>query len=344
MKRIFGKKAVAATIAVLFSVSLVCTGCSDGGSSGGGDNSGGGTNVSGGDGTEKPTIADGTYCDGKVTVKDGYATAADKNISGDIVIPDGVRSLGFSKCTGLTGITIPASVTEIGQNAFGGCENLARVTISDGVEIIGSESFRGCESLRSIQIPASMKTIHYKAFNGCKELRITVDEKNMSFSSDNGILYSKDQTKLYSGKCASGKLVIPENVTYIGAYAFYFCENLTDVEILGNVTVIDEAAFQCCGLKNMKILGSVTYIQDDAFCMCQDLTSITIPDGLTRIGRAAFYACYNLQNVTIPASVTSIGGPVFIACDKLSFLTVSTEKQKSWNWGIDSDKITVGNR
>ena len=59
---------------------------------------------------------------------------------------------------------------------------------------------------------------------------------------------------------------------------------------------------------------TVTAIGDDAFCWCQDLTSVTIPEGVTSIGDRAFLYCYGLTSVTIPSSVTSIGDYAFRVC------------------------------
>ena len=74
----------------------------------------------------------------------------------DLVIPDGVASIGnyaFSGCSGLTSVTIPASVTSIGETAFWDCSGLTSVTIPDSVTSIGDNSFYGCSGLTSVTIP-----------------------------------------------------------------------------------------------------------------------------------------------------------------------------------------------
>ncbi|MBR3974411.1 MAG: leucine-rich repeat protein, partial [Clostridia bacterium] len=90
-----------------------------------------------------------------------------------ITIPNSVTSIGdyaFWKCTSLTSITIPNSVTSIGRSAFKGCTSLTSITIPNSVTSIGSSAFEGCTSLTSITIPNSVTSIGYHAFAGCTSL------------------------------------------------------------------------------------------------------------------------------------------------------------------------------
>ena len=95
-----------------------------------------------------------------------------------ISIPDSVTSIGnwaFSGCSSLTSITIPHSVTSIESYAFSGCSSLTNITIPDSVTSIGGGAFHGCNNLTSITIPDSVTSIGYGAFYGCKDLKITIE-------------------------------------------------------------------------------------------------------------------------------------------------------------------------
>ena len=96
-----------------------------------------------------------------------------KGQGGDVVIPEGVTSIGyraFYYCSSLISIVIPESVTSIGKDAFWRCSSLTSVVIPASVTSIGDSAFTGCSSLTSVVIPEGVKTIGKKAFAECDEL------------------------------------------------------------------------------------------------------------------------------------------------------------------------------
>ena len=213
----------------------------------------------------------------------------------ELVIPEGVTSIGnvaFSGCTGLTSITIPNSVTSIGEGAFSGCTGLTSIEIPNSVTSIGYGAFRNCTGLTSIEIPNSVTSIEDDAFYGCTGLtKVIVPDIakwcNISFSSSDANplsyahhLYSDENTEIT-------ELVIPEGVTSIGNVAFQNCTGLTSIEIPNSVTSIGESAFYDC----------------------KCLTSVTIGNGVTSIGEYTFYGCTGLTSVKVanetPPSISS---------------------------------------
>ena len=135
--------------------------------------------------------------------------------------------------------------------------------------------------------------------------------------------YDSDDSPATQKKDSVKKVVIEDDVTSIGDYAFWNCSNLTSITIPDSVTIIGNSAFNACSsLTSLTIPNSVTSIGEGAFYACSSLTSITIPNSVTSIGEGAFYACSSLTSITIPDSVTSIGDVTFSNCSSLTSITI----------------------
>ena len=222
-------------------------------------------------------------------------------VTGEIIIPNSVTTIGasaFYGCTGLTSITIPNSVTSIGEGAFNNVFNIVYSGTATGSPwgaksvngyidgyLVYSDAtktaLQGCSTAATgtITIPGGVTSIGYNAFLDCTGLT---------------------------------SITIPNSVTTIGVSAFHGCDGLTSVTIPNSVTTIGNEAFaSCTGLTSVTIPHSVTSIGDYAFSWCTGLTSVTISEGVKSIGERAFASCTGLASVTIPNSVTSIGEAAF---------------------------------
>ena len=244
-----------------------------------------------------------------------------------VTIPNSVTYIGeraFLSCSALTSVTIPNSVTSIEEDTFFQCSALTSVTIPNVVTSIGDGAFCHCSGLTSVTIPASVTSIGKSAFGGCSKLEnIYVDPANVEFSSIDGILYNNDASTLLF--CPKGKtnVTIPNSVTSIRGSAFEGCYRLTSVTIPNSVTSIGESAFEyCSSLTSVTIPNSVTAIGEYVFSSCKSLTSVTIPNSVTSIGRNAFQFCSGLTSVSIPNSVTAIGEYAFKYCSALTSVTI----------------------
>ena len=267
-----------------------------------------------------------------------------------ITIPTSVTSIGmyaFAYCKSFTSITIPASATSTGSHAFLNCSSLTSVTIQEGVKTIDSSVFESCSSLTSVTIPNSITSIDQYAFRRCSKLTsitipnsvtmidntafvscgalmINVDEGNSNYSSIDGVLFNKTQTRIiaYAKDKLQPNYTIPEGVTSIYESVFNGCSLLVSIVIPKGVTEIGSTAFyKCSSLASIMIPEGVTYIGRAAFSGCSSLTSITIPEGVTNINESVFYNCLSLASIVIPASVTKIDNQAFILCKSLMTIT-----------------------
>ena len=258
-------------------------------------------------------------------------------------------------------VTIPASVTSIGNDSFYHSDNLKNVTFESGSQLtsIGEWAF-AWSGLESITIPAGVTSIGQYAFYRCINLT------DIAFENGSG-LKTIGESAFENANLAS--ITIPSGVTGIGERAFYDNTNITSVTVPSSVASIGRRAFN-----NIKVVyytgsatgspwgalsvnpyidgdfvysdntktvlqaylgtssavtipSSVTSIGDKAFYENKNLTSITIPSSVTSIGDYAFYNNIDLTSITIPSSVTSIGSYTFYNCSNLSNVTFESGSQ-----------------
>lgn len=188
----------------------------------------------------------------------------------------------------IVSIVISESILTVGSSAFENCAKLASITIGSNVYSIGANAFQGCSALTDINLPAAITTLGSGWLIGCTSLQnINVDPNNATFSSQNGILLSKDATVLLcfpSGKSVAG-LVIPSTVNTIGDSAFAYTQ-----------------------LTSITLPNSIRRINQNAFSFCDKLESVTFGEELTSIGIYAFYDCSALKSLyftgNAPAAMT----------------------------------------
>ncbi len=241
---------------------------------------------------------------------------ADTNIAETYAIKYGtitIAARAFYNCTSLTSVTIPDSVTSIGEDAFYNCTSLTSVTIPDSVTNIGGSAFRACKALNSITIPDSVISIGSEAFTNTAYRNndsnwvdgvLYIDNHLISDNRISGACTIKYGTKTIAdfAFCNSSlsSIIIPDSVTNIGAWAFKGCNSLTSITIPDSVTSIRESTFKYCNsLISVSIGDSVTSIGVDAFYDCGSLTTISIGDSVTSIGDSAFKNCTSLTSVYI---------------------------------------------
>ena len=207
-------------------------------------------------------------------VENGTATIifCDNTIVGDVTIPStlgGYKVTAISKGTfnnrkEFTNVTIPDSITSIGDEAFKG-SSLTSVKFGKSVKTIGAKAFDSCSNLTSVSIPDNITSIGEGAFNSCTSLT---------------------------------KVTIGKGITAIAKNTFSSCKNLSNLTIGSNVTTIGDSAFAYCyGLTSVTLPDSVTTLANYAFKSCSELATITFGEDIKSIGYGAFINCTKLTDV-----------------------------------------------
>lgn len=272
------------------------------------------------------TIISNRYVDGKGVIRfeqelmeiPSGAFAGCDNLN-EVSLPNSVTRIGewaFDDCETLTDVTMPNSVTHIGRNAFSDCASLMEIIIPKGVTHIGRNAFDDCTSLSEIIIPQGVTHIGIRCFAGCKNLTsVTIPNNVIEFGA--GVFVECTGLREFRGGYVSedGKLLIVDNVVIAGA-------NTNTLTIPNGAVEIKEQAF--LGLDKLTqvfIPNSVSIIGRYAFAFATKLRKVTIPEQVIAIERGVFRGCELITNIEIPEGVTAIGGFAFAGCESLTSIT-----------------------
>ena len=277
-----------------------------------------------------------------------------KSKSGEFVIPDTVTSIAnraFSSCPNLTKITIGANVESVGAYAFSECIALTDVVFKDSTidkKTIGNYAFYNCralsnvdfgnavtsigscafmidKSLENVEFPDSLEEIDYCAFscyeNGTTGTYVASNLKSVKFGTG---LKTINNYAFYRNEKLETIEFLGNNLSLIGFRAFQDCLSLTELNLTGNNTVIDDCAFNNNYTLKDIVLSGVKTIGYSAFSRNYNLKSIDLGEDLISIGSYAFYENIDLETVEFTGSnLTSIGQYAFQNCKALTELNLT---------------------
>lgn len=294
-------------------------------------------------------------------------------ITGELIIPatyngkpvTKVGAYAFASCS-ITSVILPDSIRSIGFSAFSGCENLMTVTLGTDLQKIGFGAFEDCYRLVEIYNKSSLEitatsTEHGEIGAHAKEVYTDDYQTKLATDADGYVTYTLGEEKsLVNYLGGRFSVYIPEGVTEINAYALAGFDEITNVSLPASLQVINENAFYGCNdLANvyvpsveawcniaftdynaspfnyayrmyvdddlvvaLTIPDGITSLNEYAFYSIESITSVSIPQTLTEIENNAFAWCVNLENVQFPQTLIRIGEYAFTGCKKLKTVTL----------------------
>ena len=283
-----------------------------------------------------------------------------------INVPDSTTTIGnyaFAYCYSLKELNLGKNVTSVGDGviateAYKTAMYIEKLTLPDNIKVIGNNIYGSNDSyytrVGSLNIPASVSSINSTFYNRSSLTAINVEEGNKNYSSDQGILYNADKTKLL--KCPVSSVVkiydIADTVTSIENSAFAY-SSLTTINVPDSTTQIGNYAFAYCNsLEELNLGKNVTSIGDGviasaAYQTTMYISKLTLPDNLKAIGKNiygsndSYYT--RIGSLNIPASVSSINSTFYNKSSLTAINVAEGNKSYSSNMGIlyNGDKTTL---
>lgn len=283
-----------------------------------------------------------------ISLGEGALNNADYYLEGNVVIPEGIVEISDNCAkdnTTIKSISIPTTVTRIGNDAFNNCSTLKTIDFKGSSNIaIGDNAFRNtqisriefpakatlgkgtvseCAKLSSVTLPTNLTEIPERTFSQCKSLQYlqipaTVTQiRDEAFYGDSALALTIDNVT----KTPNTSFILPNGVTSIGNNAFAGCTTLSKIDIGENLTEIGRFAFENSGIKNLDLSEKLKLktIGMSAF-RGSAIETIKLPNQVTDIQMETFSGCNNLISVQLPCELKNIDTMAFQDCTSLKSL------------------------
>ncbi len=260
--------------------------------------------------------------------------------SGDVTIPEklggkpvvAIADYAFFGANGMTSVSIPQSVTNIGVKAFKNCTRLNNVALPRGLKQLGQAVFQGCTTMESATVPSGVTYLWSNTFEDCTALkRVSLPEGLTAIG-----------TSAFANCRSLTDVNIPSSVKNIKSFAFFSCESLADIWLPDELVIIGEKAFKNCvsmeeidlpdvttlgkavffnsGLVGVVVPGTVAKVDDYCFQKCANLEKVVLEDGVLETGASCWANDEALEEVVFSSTLKKLGGYAFFRCPSLDTL------------------------
>ncbi|MBE6677315.1 MAG: hypothetical protein E7597_00770 [Ruminococcaceae bacterium] len=225
------------------------------------------------------------------------------------------------------------SVTAITAGAFANNTSLLQINVGNSVVNVAEGAFSGCTALEKVSLGNGVAVVYASSFDACPALEeIEVSVANGSYSTVEGVLYTKDKSELV--RCPQGlsaeEFVVPEGTSLVGNGAFRKCSGINAVVLPEGCELSSNAFFHCDNLRTFSFEGAVSTVPDYCFFGCVLLEEIALPEGVECLGEYAFFGCVGLRKLSLPATVTAISDTAFECCTGIEEAEVEGDCATEW--------------
>ncbi len=272
-------------------------------------------------------------------------TGTVKSISGAFSVPEIYNEMSvvaidggaFAGCTGLTEISLPDTIQEIGEQAFYGCSALDVINLEKSIRSVGKNAFGNTAwseshasepvlilddivliSVKDTEVNLTIpETVRVIADSACENNTVL---ESVRLSAVSGYIGKRS----FSGCTALTSVIMPSGVKSVGDYAFSG-SGLTAAVLPATVLSVGRGAFkECTALEQVMVWDGLVKLGNSAFAGCTSLKQITLPDSVSEVGASAFKQCSNLRKAVLGQRITAVSDYMFQGCTSLSSVTLGT--------------------